>query len=136
MSFREKSAWITFLTVLLTAGAFFNAMLFMDLSPHERLTTMIACAVGLVALQVVLHVAAAIMNPADARSPKDEREKAIERRAYGVGYWVLVAGVAAMFVTGHMTFSASAVLYNALAALTAAALAIALTQIVLFRLGR
>ncbi|MGD2132570.1 MAG: hypothetical protein PVI23_07235 [Maricaulaceae bacterium] len=136
MSFREKSAWITFLTVLLAAAVNIAVLSTGRLEGLERLHFLFLCVVGLVVLQVVLHVVVAIMNPADARSPKDERERAIQLRSHSVGYYVLLVGVLGMFITGHTFIHAGAVLYHALAAMVLSTLSISLTQIILFRIGR
>jgi hypothetical protein len=136
MSFREKSAWISFLTVLLAASVYFGGLALGQVHGFGSLHLLIACVIGLVVLQVVLHAVAAMLNPSDARTPKDEREKAIELQSYRVGYYVLVVGVMAMFFTGHMHVPAHALIFHGLVALVLSTLAIALTQIVLFRLGR
>jgi hypothetical protein len=138
MSFREKSAWITFLTVLAAAGVFVVYAAIQGRYGYGALHVFLACVVGMVVVQVVLHVIAAALNPADARSPKDERERLIELKSHRVGYYVLVVAVLAMFITGHLPlpFGAIDMIYHAFAAVTLSTLTIALTQIVLFRLDR
>jgi hypothetical protein len=136
MSFREKSAWISFFTVLLAATVYFGALALGLVHGFGSLHLLMACVVGLVVLQVALHAVAAMLSPADARTPKDEREKAIELQSFRVGYYVLVVAVMAMFVTGHMHVASHALVFHGLVALVLSTLAISLTQIVLFRLGR
>jgi hypothetical protein len=136
MSFREKSAWITFLTVLLAAAIFVVYAAIEGRYGHGTLHVFLACVLGMVALQVVLHVIAAALNPAEARTPKDERERLIELRSHRVGYYVLVVAVLSMFITGHLPLGSIDMIYHAFAAVTLSTLSISLTQIVLFRLGR
>jgi fatty acid desaturase len=50
--------------------------------------------IALVVLQIVLTVAAAIVNPKAAKAPRDERDKLIELRAMRVAYAGLATGIA------------------------------------------
>jgi hypothetical protein len=136
MSFREKSAWISFVTVLLAAAVFIAYAALEGRYGFGALHVFMACVIGLVVLQLVLHAVAAALSPKDARSPKDERERLIELKSIRVGYYVLVVAVLAMFITGHMTGHTVDMIYHAFAAVTLSTLAISLTQIILFRLGR
>jgi hypothetical protein len=136
MSFREKSAWISFLTVLLATVVFFSARFFITLNLQAVINLMIGCVVGLILLQALLTWLAARLGPPDARGPNDEREQAIQLRSFRVGYYVLVVSVVAMFFTGHATFSAHLLLFHALGALIVSTLSISLAQIIMFRLDR
>ena len=55
---------------------------------------------------ILLAIAYAVWNllagvPSDAIGLKDERDRKLERRAYGVGFWILFIGsFAAIFATG------------------------------------
>jgi hypothetical protein len=136
MSFREKSAWISFVTVLLASAVFVSYAAIFGRYGYGTLHVFLLSVIALVVLQVVLHVIAAALNPADARTPKDERERLIELKSHRVGYYVLVVAVLAMFVSGHMTRSSFDMIYHAFAAVTLSMLAISLTQIILFRRDR
>ena len=62
---------------------------------HGRGNPMIPVFITLAAFivaEVVLHVAIALMSPADARTPKDEREHLIDLRASRVAFYVLLIG--------------------------------------------
>ena len=65
MSFREKSAWISLLSII-----------------------------ALVFVQVGLTVIAAVVTPNDAKAPRDEREKLIDLNATRVAYAGLATSVA------------------------------------------
>ncbi len=136
MSFREKSAWISFLTLLLAAGLFISHLVLEGLYQMGALHVFLLCLIGLVVLQLVLNGVASALTPADAKGPQDERERDIVLRSHRVGYYVLVVAVMAMFVTGHMTRHTVDMIYHAFAAVTVSTLSISLTQVVLFRLGR
>lgn len=136
MSFREKSAWITFVTVLLVAIAYLGGWQIGALGPRNALGFFIGCIVALILLQVTLHIAAALTTPPHARGPKDERELNIQLKSFRVGYYVLVAGVLLMIFSGHMTSHVHQLMFNALLALVISTLSISLTQIVLFITSR
>src|SRR5215471_18278212 len=92
MSFREKSAWITLISVLICFGSYFAALGAGWFKPssisalHYALISLIA----LVLLQIVLYAIVALGNLREARAPRDEREQAIVNRARSIGYYVLM----------------------------------------------
>lgn len=95
MSFREKGAWISILSMSGIYGFYFWSVV---CSGHAAsgvhfgglLTTVIA----LVIVQVVLMVAVAIFAPKEAKAPLDERERLIELRATRVAYALLAGCIA------------------------------------------
>lgn len=137
MSFREKSAWITLLTVLVCFGVYFGTMLTGQVAARgfARLHLLIECVVGLAVLQAGLHIVAAVLSPKEAQAPRDEREKLIDARAHTFGYYVLVVGVLALGVPGHMGHGAIDLMNFALLAVVVATLAVTLAQIVMYRRG-
>ncbi len=145
MSFREKSAWITLISVLLTMGAYYGALLFGVISPesfpafHLGLLAIIA----MIVLQVGLHIIAAVLNPADARTPRDEREKLIQARSHTVGYYAMLAGMTAVVFATHAPHlgemlglhSFMVTVYLGIGVMVIAVLAVAIAQIIMFRRG-
>ena len=89
MSFREKSAWISMLSMCGIYGFYFWSV-FMHRSNFGLLETIVA----LVVMQVVLTVAVAIFSPKEAKAPRDEREKLIELKSMRVAYAGLATSVA------------------------------------------
>jgi hypothetical protein len=95
MSFREKSAWISFVCLLLFALSWtthaFGIEIFRrtNIGPMAWFFSMLG---GLIALEIGLHVAIAIQSPHEARTPKDERERLIDLRASRVAFYVLLVG--------------------------------------------
>ena len=97
MSFREKSAWISLLSILLVTGFFFLHVpwsLTPPLDPHLFLL-LLGCIVAVVVIEAVAHFVVASRAPQDARAPKDERERLIDLRATRIAYWVY--GAASLF---------------------------------------
>ena len=136
MSFREKSAWISFLSILGVFIPFFwNS--YRQFSGQVDGPTALSVAVWLlvafVVLEIVLHAAVALQAPSDARSPRDERERLIEMRATRVAFQVLVVGALAGVATIHLTRSAWAIQQVVLLAIVLAELVKFGGQIVLCR---
>lgn len=137
MSFREKSAWITLVTVLICFGIYFGSIALRLVSARgfDTLHLLLACVVGLVLLQVALTVVAAVTTPKDGRAPKDERETLIQLRSQSLGYSVLVMLVLALFVPGHLGHTVIDMMNFALLDVVLAVLTVAVAQIIMFRRG-
>ena len=94
MSFREKSAWVTLIAILLviiiyllhvpwhleqhTAGFAFHAFF--------------ACMIMFIVIEVIAHIVLYLRFPKDALTPKDEREQLIDLKAVRLAAYVYVAG--------------------------------------------
>ena len=94
MSFREKSAWISFFCLLIFGGLYGWHIVQVEFF-HARDNPMVyvfGTFAALVALEIALHVAIAIQSPKEARTPKDEREHLIDLRASRVAFYVLLIG--------------------------------------------
>jgi len=91
MSFREKSAWICLVTTVLVFVPYF-AFVFVSFSPRgNSLRSSIGAFVAAICWQILLNVGAHIAIGIRAgREPKDERDVAIEAKAYRNAYLVLV----------------------------------------------
>ena len=136
MSFREKSAWISLLSM---AGIY--ALYFWSLGPWEARRSgaafggLLGTVIALVVVQSVVTIAVAIFAPKDAHAPLDEREKLIDLKATRFAYSVLAGSVAcACFFGGFeppIVFSANALLFM----LVAAEVLRSGSQIVLYRRG-
>ena len=95
MSFREKSAWISMLSMLAIYGFYFWSVI--HAGPQAgglHFGGLLETIIALVVVQIVLTVAAAIFTPKEAKAPRDEREKLIELRAMRVAYSGLATSVA------------------------------------------
>ena len=83
MSFREKSAWISFICVLIFGGLYGWHYIRVEYfhAPENPVKYVFTAIAAIVALEVALHVAIAMQSPGEARTPKDERERLIDLRA-------------------------------------------------------
>ena len=137
MSFRETSAWITLVTVAVTFGVYFGAIATGSVSARglDTLHLLLLCVGALVVLQITSHAVAAALTPRDARAQRDERERLIAWRAQSLGYYVLMVGVLALGAPAHFGHPPADLLNFALLVVVAAALAVAVAQIVQFRRG-
>lgn len=136
LSFREKSAWVSFLSILGVFTPFFwnsYRQFTGAVDGRAAVTTAFALLALFVALEIVLHVAIALQSPREARSPKDERERLIEWRATAVAFQVLVVGALFAVFTVHLSPKAWVIQQVVLLAVVVAELVKFGTQIVLFR---
>jgi hypothetical protein len=116
MSFREKSAWISTLSMAGIYGFYFWSV--MHAGPQAsgfHFGGLLGTIIALVVVQVVLTVAVAISAPSEAKAPRDERDKLIELRAMRVAYAGLATGIAlACFFGGFnppIVFNTNALLF-------------------------
>lgn len=138
MPFREKSAWIN-LVCLLVALAFFVAS-------FRSVWMFLYAVVAFVVLQVVLHTLSARLTPKDARTPLDEREQVIRLKASRNAYLTLIIGMFGVPFSLHIGhfhgdidgawFRVHTMAYIAVVAIIVAEVVRAVSQIVHFRLGR
>src|SRR5260370_40668589 len=87
MSFREKSAWISMLSMSGIYG--FSCWSVVHAGPKAggfHFGSLLETIIALVVLQIVLTIAVAIFTPREAKAPRDERDKLIELRAMRVAY--------------------------------------------------
>ena len=138
MSFREKSAWVSFITILLVFGAYFwtvSQEMHGEIANATAFNVEIALLVAFVLIEIVLHVALAMQAPNEARAPRDEREQLIEMKATRVAFQVLVIGALACVGLLHVTRSAWAITQHVLLAVVVAQLVRFGGQILYFRRG-
>ena len=107
MSFREKSAWISLVLILLVFAPYFW---FVGRSfagaGHVHVGTQFGLITLFVILEIVVHVAIGIRSPRDARAPRDEREDLIDLKATRTAFYVLFAGALISIFTLHVPISA------------------------------
>lgn len=81
----------------------------------------------------MLHIAIAVGDPTEARTPRDERERLIALKASRVGFYVLMAGAWLSIATLHLHFDRLRMADSMLAAIIVAELARFGTEIALYR---
>jgi hypothetical protein len=83
MSFREKSAWITLICLLLVSFLFLMELRPLELAPAPSAVLLHfgAALVTFAVITLIAHGVAALRAPREARAPKDERERLIALKA-------------------------------------------------------
>ena len=143
MSFREKTAWITAITIIVCFGIYYGAV-FGGLVPSNTWQSFhlgLACIISLLVLQIALNVIAGLLNPRDARTPRDERDRTIHARSHVLGYYVLMFGIAAVLFSTHIPVHENFgdLMINTVnlgvLVMVIAALSVAVSQIIMYRRG-
>ena len=134
MSFREKTAWISLLSMSGIYGYYFWSVI--QSGPHRggfQVGGLLATIVALVVVQVVLIVAVAIYKPSEAKAPRDERDKLISLKSTQIAYAALGTSVGFACFFGAMTppivFNTNALLFL----LVTAEILRALCQVIQYR---
>ncbi len=138
MSFREKSAWVTLVSVLLCFGVYFGTVLprWARGDTGTSFWLLASCVHAFVLLQLGLQLAAWWTTPKDGRSQRDERERMIQARSHTIGYYLLAVLVLAIGVPMHLGhMHAPQLMTFALLDLVVTALVVSVAQIVMFRRG-
>lgn len=136
MSFREKSAWISFFSILLVFGIYFSGigMAMAGRIDYSDVVRMFFKLVGLfIILEIVLHVLVAVRAPHEARTPEDERERLIGLKADRVAAYVLSIGALVGIFPIHLGANVRDLAHAVLLAIVVAHLAKYATAIVLHR---
>jgi hypothetical protein len=137
MSFREKSAWITLVSVLICFGVYFGAIVggFSSSRGPQAVALLVTCVGALSVLQIGLMLAANLTTSRDGRAPADERERSIAARSQALGYHVLMVLVMGLGLAGHLGHDVPDLLNFALLAAVLSVLTVAIAQIFLFLRG-
>ena len=137
MSFREKSAWVTLIAIVLVFLFYFTHVprLF-DPDPGEWQLFVIGVAIAaFIVIEVLAQIVLYLRFPKDARTPKDERERLIDLRATRLAAYVYVIGTFLAILTPHHGASGFAVGVFVLFAFVIAEIVNYATRIVLYRRG-
>ena len=104
MSFREKTAWISLVSIAgISAFYFWRVISAGHAGGRVQLSGLLLdTVVALVILQLVLTLAAWLFTPPSERGPQDERERLIELRAMRSAYSGLATAVAMACFFGAM----------------------------------
>jgi hypothetical protein len=136
MSFREKSAWISLILIVLVFGPYFWLVgRSVAGAGHVHAGTQFALITLFIVLEVVLHIAIAVQSPRDARAPRDEREILIDLRATRAAFYVLFVGALFSIFTMHFRTTVWMLSQFVLLSIVVAELVKFASQIVIFRRG-
>jgi hypothetical protein len=98
MPYREKTAWLSLIAMAVTFGPYFliiGAHYHLD-TPLPNLPELTTFGIAAIASAIILgigHLYLRHASPDEARTPPDERDRAIMRRAISTAYYVLIAGM-------------------------------------------
>jgi hypothetical protein len=135
MSFREKIAWVALGGIVLAAILYFGNLATHDASHAYFVGLFIAVMIAQAVITTVAAIVVAALAPADARAPRDERDRVIARLAAGQTYYPLLIGVMLAAVTIHFGSSLFAMLNLLLAVIMAAEALRFAFQIIAYRRG-
>jgi hypothetical protein len=116
MSFREKSAWITLITLIVLALFYITHLppaWMLDPPPSGWMFHVLAVGViAFVVIEIVAHVIVAIRAPRDAQAPRDERERLIALKATSIAAYVYaVLSLGSVFTVIHLGANEIGVFY-------------------------
>lgn len=137
MPFREKSAWIMFVALLL-GGAFYVAVVLAMSSQQDGLAPPLVPVVAiytiiLVAVAAAGHIVAAIAAPKEANAPLDERDSKISHRAGHLSGYVASAGAILALGLYLFAYDGNLLFYAVFASVMVSQLAEYAIQIFLYR---
>lgn len=103
LSFKEKSAWISFVSTLLIFGYYFYQLLHLRELPEVQALQvanelLFKTIVMSIIVETVFHSMLAATNRRAAEMGGDERDELFELKANNYGYWVLGVGVVGAIV--------------------------------------
>ena len=106
MSFRYKSALLSLVSMAAIYAWYFTFLVihFRTGHPFNPVSHLVGTILLLVFVQIVGHILIAGMS-SDKYDAMDERERAFDRRATQVGYYVLIVGAFAAIATLHIGFN-------------------------------
>ena len=92
MSFREKTAWISLVSISGIYAFYFWSVL--HSGALARSGGLLGTVIALAVVQTVLTIAVAIFAPKEAQAPRDERDRLIDLRATRFAYAALAGSLA------------------------------------------
>jgi hypothetical protein len=132
MSFREKSAWICTVAIVLVYGFCGWAVLHGPLTKIGAVLLLIVSSVLMTVITAVGHIAVAIGRRMER---PDERDNLIAMRSGRYGYYTLAFGVWGLFYLALASPEPAILAYAALGVFVLAELARFASQLVMYRLG-
>ena len=136
MSFREKSAWVTLIAILLVFALYgLHAPSIVD-PGHFEVHALLACFVAFLVIEAIAWLVLRLRYPEDARTPKDERERLIDLKATRIAArcYVVLSFLAIVFAI-HLTNNNVAVGYYVVLAFVIAEIVNYGARIIYYRRG-
>ena len=103
MSFREKSAWVTLLAIIVVSAMYVLHVGRVFEATRWALMAMALSVGAFIVIELVGWLVLRLCNPTEARTPKDELEKLIELKALRIAAYVYFVGsFTAIFLALHL----------------------------------
>ena len=135
MSFREKSAWVTLIAILLVSGLFaLHAPRLSHPGPWD-FHALLACIGAFIVIETVAFVVLRLRFPEDARTPLDEREQLINLKATRLASGCYVIGSCLALLTIHHGANGPMVGYFVVLAFVIAEIVKYVARIIYYRRG-
>jgi hypothetical protein len=140
MSFREKTAWITLITLVFVSLLFtLHPPFDLTLAPDPnlfRFHVLMLCIATFVVIEIVAILVVRLKSPRDAKAPLDERERLIVLKARSIAWYVLAASsLASVMVTIHLGANEIGLAYCVLASFVLSLIVSYAARIVFYRRG-
>ncbi len=139
MSFREKSAWITLITLIVLTLFYLTHLppAWLLEPPGGFMFHVLTIGVAaFVVIEIVAHVIVAIRAPRDAQAPRDERERLIALKATSIAAYVYaVLSLGSGFTLVHLGASAIGVCFGVFLSFIVAEIVNYAARIVYYRRG-
>jgi len=135
MAWREKTAWITLVLMVITYGTYFTLVSGASLSTMSMLKLFGGVTILQVIAAVIATAVLAALSGDEARAKPDERDRAVARRGASIAYFVLIVGVITVGVVMPFRDSGWRLTNAALSALVIAETVRYLTVVVSYRRG-
>ncbi|MEO0607363.1 MAG: hypothetical protein AAFY82_03970 [Pseudomonadota bacterium] len=139
MTFKEKSAWIMSVALVLAGGFYAWSVVVLwqvaGVVPPPNVLGLAIAVIIIIAFAIFGHAVAALGNPMDADAPEDERDRLVVWRAGNLGG--LVLGALSMSGLFHFAFlgNGNLLFHSLIAALTLSQLAEYVLTIWYYRRG-
>ena len=137
MAYREKTAWLTLVCMVIAYTIYFGLILSRATPPGlmDIIWTFGAVAGIQAIVVIVLSIALALRQSGEARIPADERDRAIARRGANAAYYVLMVGMIVTAVVMPFTDPAPKIVNTGLLALVIAEAVRLITIVASYRRG-
>jgi len=140
MSFREKTAWITLITLVLASLLFVvHPPTDLTLAPDSdlfRFHVLLLSIATFVVIEIVAIVVVALRAPRDAKAPFDERERLISLKAKGLAWHALAwSSLGSVMITIHLGANEIGLAYCVLASFVFSLMVNYAARIVYYRRG-
>jgi hypothetical protein len=140
MSFREKTAWITLITLVFASLLFIvHPPTDLTLAPDSdlfRFHVLLLSIATFVVIEVVAILVLRLKSPLDAKAPLDERERLIALKARSIAWYVLaVSSLGSVMFTIHLGANEIGLAYCVLASFVVSLIVNYAARIVYYRRG-